>query len=282
VPLGRRGTTFVREVAGPPGAPVLLLLHGWTVNADLNWFACYEALGRHFRVLAMDHRGHGRGIRSWWPFQLEDCADDAAALAEQLGVELFVAVGYSMGGPVAQLAWRRHPDRVAGVVLSATSASFGSNPGAQIYFSSLLGLSMAARLTPSPVRRRVTGNVIRRRVPRGLLADWWLAEMDRNSVSAVLEAGWALGRFDSRPWVGSMDVPTAVVVTQRDAVVPPHRQRALAASIPGATVHPADADHASCVTEPERFVPALVDACTSVAVRAGLASPAPAGSGLTA
>ena len=280
--LGRRGTTFVREVAGPPGAPVLLLLHGWTVSSDLNWFACYEELGRHFRVLAMDHRGHGRGIRSWWPFQLEDCADDAAALAQALEVERFVAVGYSMGGPVAQLAWRRHPDRVAGVVLCATSASFGGNRGAQVYFSSLLGLSVAARLTPAPVRRRLTGNVVRRRVRPGPWTEWWLAEMDRNSVSAVLEAGWALGRFNSESWLGSLDVPTAIVVTERDGVVPPHRQRSLAASIPGATVHRADADHASCVTEPERFVPVLVDACTSVAVRAGLASPAAAGEGVTA
>ncbi|MGH9101524.1 MAG: alpha/beta fold hydrolase, partial [Acidimicrobiales bacterium] len=57
VELPGRGRTFVREVGGPPGAPTLLLLHGWTVTADLNWHPSYAELGRHFRVVAVDHRG---------------------------------------------------------------------------------------------------------------------------------------------------------------------------------------------------------------------------------
>src|SRR5512144_2530000 len=82
VELTGRGTTFVRELAGPPGAPTLVLLHGWTATADLNWFTCFAELGRRFRVLSMDHRGHGRGIRSRRVFRLEDCADDVAALLD--------------------------------------------------------------------------------------------------------------------------------------------------------------------------------------------------------
>ena len=58
----------------PPNAPTVLLLHGWTATADLNWFGVYETLGRHFRVVAMDHRGHGLGIRTRKPFRLADCA----------------------------------------------------------------------------------------------------------------------------------------------------------------------------------------------------------------
>src|SRR5205085_6777031 len=77
VELPGRGTTFVRELDGPPGAPVLLLLHGWTASSDLNWFGAYDALGHAHRVIALDHRGHGRGIRSARWFRLEDCADDA-------------------------------------------------------------------------------------------------------------------------------------------------------------------------------------------------------------
>jgi pimeloyl-ACP methyl ester carboxylesterase len=77
--LPGRGTTFVRSLPGPPGAPTLVLLHGWTASADLNWFRCYEPLGEQYRVLALDHRGHGKGIRSKKTFRLEDCADDAVA-----------------------------------------------------------------------------------------------------------------------------------------------------------------------------------------------------------
>src|SRR5882724_7638081 len=103
IPLGRRvelpgrGTTFFREVAGPPGAPTVLLLHGLIASGGLNWFQAFGPLGKHFRVVAIDHRGHGRGMRSWRRFRLADCADDAAALLDVLGIEHAIAVGYSMG-----------------------------------------------------------------------------------------------------------------------------------------------------------------------------------------
>lgn len=271
VELPGRGRTFVRELAGPPGAPTLLLLHGWTVTADLNWFTTYEALSEHFRVIALDHRGHGQGIRSWKPFRLEDCADDAAALAEVLGIERIVPVGYSMGGPVAQLMWRRHRGLVAGLVLCATGRSFsGLDLGSRVYFSSLLGLSLAARFTPAPLRRELTGRVIRRRLAGGQWAGWALAEMQGNDTSTILQAGWTIGQFRSHGWIGEVDVPTAVVVTAHDRVVHPDRQLRLAEAIPGAEVVTVDGDHGSCVTDPDRFVSGLVQACAGVARRAGL------------
>ena len=53
ISLPRRGRTFVRHLAGPDAAaPTLMLLHGWTATADLNWFACYDALAAHFNVSA--------------------------------------------------------------------------------------------------------------------------------------------------------------------------------------------------------------------------------------
>jgi len=172
VHLPGRGTTFVRDLAGPPGAPTVVLLHGWAATADLNWFPSYEALGRHFRVIALDHRGHGRGIRSRRPFRLADCADDAAAVATELGVERFIAVGYSMGGPIAQLAWKRHRDVVSGLVLCATDTRFArSDPRIQALFGGMYGLSMAARLTPPLIRRRVMGDVVTRRLAGSPLGD---------------------------------------------------------------------------------------------------------------
>src|SRR5687767_5766180 len=116
IALPNRGATYVRDLPGPEGAPVLLLLHGWTATADLNWLPSFRTLSQDFRVVALDHRGHGRGIRSTDAFTLEDCADDAAALLRHLGVGSAIVVGYSMGGPIAQLLWRRHPDLVAALV----------------------------------------------------------------------------------------------------------------------------------------------------------------------
>ena len=104
-----RGECFVRD-SGGDGPPVLLL-HGWTVTADLNWYAQYGPLAdAGFRVLALDHRGHGRGIRALENFDLEDCADDAAGVLRELGIGPAVVAGYSMGGPISLLTARRHPD----------------------------------------------------------------------------------------------------------------------------------------------------------------------------
>jgi 3-oxoadipate enol-lactonase len=268
VDLPGRGRTWIREAEGPPGAPTLLLLHGWTASADLNWFPSFRPLSRRYHVVAVDHRGHGRGIRSRRRFRLTDCADDAAALVETLGLERVVAVGYSMGGPVAQLLWRRHPHLVDGLVLCATSRTFASRGGEKVRFAGLSGLALGARAVPAPVKRLAAARVLGTRSANPSLEGWLTHELQRSDWSALLEAGAALGRFDSRPWIGAVDVPTAVVVTVRDGLVAPERQLALARAIPGATVHPVQGDHTVCVTAPGRFVPGLLDACGSVTRRA--------------
>ena len=91
-------------------------LHGWTATADINWHTSYDALARRFRVLALDHRGHGRGVqpRGLRSLRLEDWPTTSWRSADVLGLDRFVVAGYSMGGPIAKLVWRRHPDRVIG------------------------------------------------------------------------------------------------------------------------------------------------------------------------
>ena len=99
IDLPGRGRTSIREVHGPDGAPTLILLHGLAATGRLNWFTALPALAERFRVIVVDHRGHGRGLRTHH-FRLVDCADDAVAVADHLGVESLIAVGYSMGGPI--------------------------------------------------------------------------------------------------------------------------------------------------------------------------------------
>lgn len=267
VELPGRGRTFVRELPGPGGAPTLLLLHGWTASADLNWFGCYEALAGRYRVVAIDHRGHGRGIRSRKPFRITDCADDAAALLDVLGIGSAVAVGYSMGGPVAQLLWRRHRRLVDGLVLCATSRTFASLPRERARFVALGAAALGARAMPRSVTAAAVAKVFDARSTTGPAEGWFAEELKRNDWTAILEAGRSLGRFDSRSWIGEVDVPTAVVTVMGDSMVAPRRQLALARSIPGATVHPVQGEHTVCATNPRRFVPVLLDACASVADR---------------
>ena len=266
VRLGRRGRTFVRDTGGPADAPVVLLLHGWTANADLNWFACFDPLQRAgYRVVALDHRGHGRGIRTFRRFRMRDCADDAAALLDELGIASATAVGYSMGGAVAQLLWRRHPSRVSGLVLCATAPVFAESDQEKRWFAAIGALALASRFTPRIAQRAVAGWVLDRRDTETV--EWAATELQRNDWTKVLEAGNALGRFDSRPWLGEIDVPTSVVLTRFDRVVSPRRQRLFASSIPGARLFVVDGDLGVVAMQPGRFVPALVDAVRAVTRR---------------
>ncbi len=137
VDLPGRGKAYVREAQGPERAPTLVLLHGLGATAALNWDAAIPRLAERFHVLAPDHRGHGRGIRCGGRFRLEDCADDVAALIRQECDGPVLVAGYSMGGPIAQLLCRDHPDLVAGLVLCATARDFRGSPVDRLRFGLL-------------------------------------------------------------------------------------------------------------------------------------------------
>jgi pimeloyl-ACP methyl ester carboxylesterase len=85
--LKGRGRIRVFELEG---APTLMLLHGLAAPGPLNWFTAFPELAERYRVVAVDHRGHGRGIPTR-RFRLKDCADDA--VADALGIQKFIAVG---------------------------------------------------------------------------------------------------------------------------------------------------------------------------------------------
>ena len=276
LPVGRRvelpgrGTTFVREVPGPPGAPVLVLLHGLGASGGLNWRQCFRPLSRRYRVIAVDLRGHARGLRSSRRFRLADCADDVAALLDVLEIDSAVMVGYSMGGPVAQLLWQRHPDRVAGLVLCATSNRFMAGRRERVVFvtamSALAGTSRFGGLVtrlPVDVARRFGAGAPRPRPDS--VQRWARLEMRRHDWRMVAEAAHSIGSFNSTSWIGGVDVPTAVVLTARDEAVPPKDQRRLATLIPGATVHTVEDSHLACTRPP--FTHTLQHACDDVARR---------------
>lgn len=257
VELPGRGSTYVTDT-GPSDGPTLMLLHGLTCTGLLNWYPVFDLLAARGRVVVFDQRWHGRGIRSP-KFTLEDCADDTAAVADALGIDRFVAVGYSMGSLVAQLAWQRHRDRVAGMVLCAATTSFRQEPRERLFLGTLDRAVRAVGLTGGavPVRESLPTDD-----PK-----WALQQFRQTTPGAITRVTAEIGKFDSSPWIHSVDVPTSVVVTARDKAIPPQRQRWLARQIPGATSYEIQGGHASCVTRVSEFRSGLVPATTSVLAR---------------
>ena len=233
--LPGRGALPIREVAEfHQGVPVLLL-HGWGATADLNFATVYRPLAKKWRLVAPDLRGHGAGIVSKEKFSLEVCADDAAALVRSLGLGPAICLGYSMGGPVAQLMARRHPDVVAGLVLCATAPKFVSNSWERLLLMRFSNLAFNAR------------NAQDNFLPLKYLAP---------KLLRVLEATGSLARFDSTSWLPYLNVPTSIVLTSADHLVPPDDQRLLA-QIPKSKVFEIDAGHEACVTHSSRLVEAI-------------------------
>lgn len=260
VDVPKRGEMLVRELpaALDTGAPTILLVHGWTLCADLNWFALYAALARHGNVLAMDVRGHGRGLRSEQRFTLEAAADDASALLEHLGAGPAIVVGYSMGGSIGLLMWRRHPEVVAGLVLQSTALQWRSALHERVLWNSMAGVEYVLRFgVPHGLTERYLRSAAEQNPDLRPVLPWLKAEALRGNPSDLAAAGRGLSAFDARSYAPRIDVPTAVIVSRHDRLIRAERQRELADAIPGAKLIEIDVAHNGWLVEPDVVCDAL-------------------------
>jgi len=264
IDLEGRGSIWVREHPDRTGGRPVVLLHGLGATAGLNWMGAFPRFDESLRVVAVDHRGHGRGIRTR-RFSLEDCADDVAALISRLGLERPIVVGYSMGGPIATLLWRRHPECVGSLVLCATGTSFAGGVARRMAYEWTDKMAVLPSLAV-PFVNTWMGGVLDRLTPHawrpGRLLRWATKELAGHDPRSIWQAAAAIGEFDSTRWISGIDVPTTVIATARDRLVPLDGQIRMARSIPGAELRQIPAGHL-CVAGPggAHFVNELGAAC---------------------
>ncbi len=260
-----RGEVFCRVHERPDGGPTLLLLHGWTASADVQFATIYQALMARYSFVAVDHRGHGRGIRSDQPFQLEDAADDAAGVVRVLGCGPVIVVGYSMGGPLALHVADRHPDIVRGAVLEATALSFATTRIDRLLwrFVSAMETMMRSRFGAAFARRRLDQVAAAADSEIGPLVPWLAAEMGRGNPRALTEAGRSLRHFEGEPIAARLTLPCAVVLTTSDRSVRPKLQRHMADAL-AATVVELDGGHFSNLLRAEAYASATLEAVDAV------------------
>jgi 3-oxoadipate enol-lactonase len=170
------------------------------------------------------------------------------------------AVGYSMGGPIATLMARDHADTVSGLVLGATAREW-TEPRMKLLWRSMGLVRLGLNVFPLS---SWTSGLRRAGFPDNDTTAWVAAELSRGSGRDLAEAGRELGRFDSRPWIGRLNVPAAVIVTTADTAVPPRKQYELAESL-GAPVFEIDCDHAGVTVKGAEFARVLLRAIEAVA-----------------
>jgi non-heme chloroperoxidase len=120
----------------------IVFLHGWPDS----WFSFSRVLPllpRHYRVLAVDHRGFGDSDRPVSGYSIPDLASDVVAFLDALGIERATLVGHSFGSFVARRITIAHPDRVTGLAVIGTGVP-ASNPVTQ-------EVQAALRELPDPI-----------------------------------------------------------------------------------------------------------------------------------
>ena len=219
-------------------------------------------LATRYRVVPIKKNNNTLILAISDPFDLDTCAADAIGVLDELGIERAIITGYSLGGAIAQIIGRQNPERCAGIVLAATTDRFADHRREQAQFSGLAASArLMRRLSPSlksAAFRRITAVACRRYPP------WVLDTVRTADPVALLEAGAALGRFDSSEWNSALTVPSAVVITTRDTVVPPHRQRRLARSLGTSDTFELDADHDVPIRDDARLGEVLAAAIDAV------------------
>ncbi|MDR7085313.1 pimeloyl-ACP methyl ester carboxylesterase [Aeromicrobium panaciterrae] len=266
--LEGRGETCVVDTGEPfPGAPTVLLLHGIATTASLCWFTTVDELRADHRVVLMDQRWHGRGLPAD-RFSLNECADDIDALLTTLDIEQVVVVGYSMGGALAQVLVRRHPGRISGLMLCSTAPTWKGNKAEALFYPVLGAITaISRRHTSSKVRSKADSLPPLSEIEQDDVMQWAWSEFRATSFWSLPEVLAELGRFDARKDLASVTVPSAVVVTSEDKVIPAERQLEMAALIPGAKTFMASGGHASVVLDSENWRPVFLEALADVTAR---------------
>lgn len=266
--LPGRGTTFVRTLPGPgtgrgPAAVPIVLLHGWTLTADLNFHPVYDRLAARAPVIALDTRCHGRGVPAD-SFSYADAADDVVAVLDALGVERAVVSGFSLGGVTAILTALRHPDRVAGIVPQACALDYRRLPRDRAFRLALgvLGRHRALRHHPltGGLSRRYWHDTARRHPQVRAQWDWVREELARTSPAAMIDTLRAVFELDLREEARRLrGLPSAYLLLSRDRICRPALQRATAAALDAPVVE-IPADHNVPLSRPDAYAEALTRA----------------------
>lgn len=245
-----RGARIHYTSHGDPACKTtVVLLQGLGLSSRF-WFDVPERLVADAvaprRVLAIDNRGTGRSDKPRGLWTMGTMADDVAAVLDHAGVASAFVVGISMGGMIAQHVALRHPSRVRGLVLIATTAGFlmGALPEA----------AALGRLLSIPFG----GARAAKNLPRLLLPEskWAQArEIFREWPNAMKEDPTSAGTFVAQFFAASthlvasrlrhIQCPAVVVAGAHDALIPLKNARVLASKIPNAVLEVVeDAGHA--------------------------------------
>lgn len=238
----------------------LVLVHGYPLNRKL-WRRQVDGLQDAARVLAPDLRGHGDSGATPGVYTMDLLADDLKAFLDGVGITQPVTLcGLSMGGYVTFAFYRRYPERVENLILTATRAAADTpevkaNRSQAMQRARLEGIEA---IIDGMLPRLVTAQTAARHPE---LVDELRAIMRHTSLEAVLgDLEGMRERADSTSTLEQIRVPTLVIHGAQDVIVPLAEAQAMQAAIPGAQlVVIENAGHLPNLEQTEAFNRAIQD-----------------------
>lgn len=223
------GTRIFYRDWGPRDAQPIVFHHGWPLTADEWDSQMLYFLGKGFRVIAFDRRGHGRSDQTETGNEMDTYAADVIALADALDLKAAVHVGHSTGGgEVVHYAARAKPGRVSKLVLIGAvppvMVKKDSNPdGTPLeVFDGFREALVANR--PQFYLDVASGpfygfNRPGTQVSEGLIRNWWRQGM-QGSAKAHYDCIKAFSETDFTEDLKAIPLPTLVMHGSDDQVVP--------------------------------------------------------------
>jgi pimeloyl-ACP methyl ester carboxylesterase len=246
----------VREAGA--GRPVVLL-HAFPLSSAM-WLEQRNALGERCRVVTPDLRGFGGSPLGDDEPSLDAVADDVAAMLDGLGLDRVVLGGLSMGGYAAMGFLRRHPGRVAALVLADTKATADAPEVAanRERIAARLLSDDSSDVLVEDVLPALVGPTTSR--DRPLVAGRVRALVEAAPPAAAAWAQRAMAaRPDSLATLRAADVPALVLRGDEDALSTQADTEAMVEAFPrGRLVALPGAGHLSAVETPEPFAAAVV------------------------
>jgi len=223
----------------------LLLIHAFPLDARM-WGDLASGPG----VVAPDLPGFGGSEAApGGVMRMKDAASRCLEAMDAARIERAIVVGSSMGGYVAFELWRSAPHRIAGLVLANTRAEADSPEGAEgrrVLADRLRREGNVLLEAPPPLLGENADASTRERV-RG-----WISEQSPEAIAAA-----ALGmaeRPDSTADLPGIDVPTLVITSDRDRLIPPSVSASMVERLPRSRLATIEgAGHLSNVERPAEF-----------------------------
>ena len=232
--------------------PPLVLLHAFPLDRSM-WDREVRTLSdAAWPIIAPSFPGFGRsGLPSRQP-GLDDYADAVIAVMDAALVTTAAIAGLSMGGYVALAIWRRHRTRVERLALIDSKAEADQPEAA----ANRVRLAETIRERGVEALLKAPPKWLRDGSPHWDALKTTIRAQDRE---AVAQASVAMStRPDSTADLGTIDVPTAVIVGEADAITPLASSKTMADAIPGASLSVLpDAGHISNIDAPEAFEEAM-------------------------